>query len=57
VRKESLERVRARHPRLRFSQEGGELLSGQARAVPGCRIAVAMRAGFGLVLKTGPWQD
>ncbi len=57
VRKESLELVRARHPRLRFSQEGGELLSRQAQAIPGCRIAVAMRAGFGLVLKTGPWRD
>jgi hypothetical protein len=57
IRKEALERVRARHPRLRFSQEGGRLLGAQARAIPGCRIAAAMRAGFGLALRLGPWQD
>jgi hypothetical protein len=57
LRKESLELVRARHPRLRFSQDGGKLLSAQARAIPGCRIAAALRAGFGLALRTGPWQD
>jgi hypothetical protein len=57
VSKESIELVRQRHPRLRFSQDGGELLSAQARAIPGCRIAAAMRAGFGLALRTGPWQD
>ena len=48
IGKESIDRVRSRHPRLRFSQEGGRLLSEQARAIPGCRIAAAMRGGFGL---------
>jgi hypothetical protein len=57
VRKDALERVRARHPRLRFSQEGGRLLSQQARAIPRCRTAAALGAGFGLALKLGPWQD
>jgi hypothetical protein len=57
IRKDAIQRIRARHPRLRFSQEGGRLLSEQARVIPGCRIAAAMRGGFGLALKLGPWQD
>jgi hypothetical protein len=57
IRKDAIERVRTRHPRLRFSQEGGRLLGAQARAIPGCRIAAAFNAGFGLALKLGPWQD
>jgi hypothetical protein len=57
VRKDAIERVRSRHPRLRFSQEGGRLLGDQARAIPGCRIATAMRTGFGLALRLGPWRD
>jgi hypothetical protein len=57
LRKDALERVRARHPRLRFSQEGGRLLGEQARAIPRCRTAAAISAGFGLALKLGPWQD
>ena len=57
IRKDAIERVRARHPRLRFSQEGGRLLARQARAIPRCRIAAALGAGFGLALKLGPWQD
>jgi hypothetical protein len=57
LRKDGVERVRARHPRLRFSQDGGGLLAAQANAIPACRIAAAMRAGFGLALKLGPWQD
>lgn len=57
IRKDAIERVRARHPRLRFSQDGGRLLGAQARAIPGCRIAAAFNAGFGLALKLGPWQD
>jgi hypothetical protein len=57
IRKDAIERVRSRHPRLRFSQEGGRLLAEQARAIPGCRIAAAIGAGFGLALRLGPWQD
>jgi hypothetical protein len=57
LRREAIELVRARHPRLRFSQEGRRLLAAQAKAVPGCRIAAAMGAGFGLALRLGPWQD
>ena len=57
IRKDAIERVRSRHPRLRFSQEGGRLLGEQARAIPGCRIAAAIGAGFGLALRLGPWQD
>jgi hypothetical protein len=57
LRREAIERVRARHPRLRFSQEGGRLLGDQAKGIPQCRIAAAMAAGFGLALKLGPWQD
>jgi hypothetical protein len=57
LRRDAIERVRSRHPRLRFSQEGGRLLAQQARAIPRCRIAAALGAGFGLALKLGPWQD
>ena len=57
LRKDAIERVRARHPRLRFSQEGARLLGQQARAIPACRTAAALGAGFGLALKLGPWQD
>jgi hypothetical protein len=57
LRRDAIDRVRSRHPRLRFSQEGGRLLAGQARAIPRCRTAAALDAGFGLALKLGPWQD
>jgi hypothetical protein len=57
IRKEAIDRVRSRHPRLHFSQEGGRLLAEQGRAIPRCRIAAAMGTGFGLALKLGPWQD
>lgn len=57
LHKDAIERVRSRHPRLRFSQEGGRLLGEQARAIPGCRTAAALGAGFGIALKLGPWQD
>jgi len=57
IRTDSIDRVRSRHPRLRFSQEGGRLLADQARAIPGCRTAAALRAGFGVALRLGPWQD
>jgi hypothetical protein len=57
IRKQGIERVRASHPRLKFSQEGGRLLGTQGRAIPRCRIAAAMGAGFGLALRLGPWQD
>ena len=57
LRREAIERVRARHPRLRFSQEGGRLLGEQAKAIPRCRTAAAMRSGFGLALRLGPWRD
>lgn len=57
LRREAIERVRARHPRLRFSQEAGRLLAEQGRAIPRCRTAAAMRAGFGLTLKLAPWRD
>jgi hypothetical protein len=57
LRRDAIERVRSRHPRLRFSQEGRRLLSDQARAIPRCRIAAAVGAGFGLALRLGPWQD
>ena len=57
LRKDAIERVRARHPRLRFSQDGGRLLREQGRAIPGCRAAAAFGAGLGLALKLGPWQD
>jgi hypothetical protein len=57
LKREAIERVRARHPRLRFSQEGGRLLGEQARAIPRCRTAAVMRSGFGLALKLGPWSD
>jgi hypothetical protein len=57
IRKDALQRVRSRHPRLRFSQDGRRLLAAQGRAIPGCRIAAAMSAGFGLALRVGPWQD
>jgi hypothetical protein len=57
VQKQAIELVRSRHPRLRFSQEGGRLLADQARAIPRCRTAAALGAGFGLALKLGPWQD
>jgi hypothetical protein len=52
-----IERVRAQHPRLGFSQEGARVLSEQGRAIPGCRAGVAMSSGFALALKLGPWQD
>jgi hypothetical protein len=57
IQKQGIERVRSRHPRLKFSQDGGRLLSAQGRAIPQCRVAAAMGAGFGLALKLGPWQD
>ena len=57
LRRDAIERVRSRHPRLRFSQEGGRLLAEQARAIPRCRTAAALGAGFGLALRLGPWQD
>jgi len=57
LRAEAIELVRSRHPRLRFTQEGARLLKQQARAIPGCRIAAAFEAGFGLALRLGPWQD
>jgi neutral ceramidase len=57
LRLDSIERVRLRHPRLGFSQEGRRLLGRQANAIPGCRIAAAFTAGFGLALRLGPWQD
>lgn len=57
IQKQGIERVRSSHPRLGFSQEGGRLLGAQGRAIPRCRIAAAMGAGFGLALKLGPWQD
>jgi hypothetical protein len=57
LRRDAIERVRARHPRLRFSQEASRLLSEQARALPKCRTAAAMRAGFGVTLKLAPWRD
>jgi len=57
IRKDAIERVRSHHPRLRFSQEGGRLLGQQARAIPRCRTAAALGAGFGLALRFGPWQD
>lgn len=57
LRRDAIERVRSRHPRLRFSQDGGRLLAEQARAIPRCRTAAALGAGFGLALRLGPWQD
>ena len=57
IRAEAIERVRARHPRLRFSQDGGRLLAEQAKGIPACRTAAALGAGFGLALRLGPWQD
>ena len=57
LRREGIERVRARYPRLRFSQDGGRLLSQQARAIPRCRTAAALQSGFGLALRFGPWRD
>ena len=41
----------------RFRQDRGRLLAEQARAIPACRTAAALGAGFGLALKLGPWQD
>ena len=55
--KEGIERVRARHPRLGFTQEGARILGAQGRAIPQCRSAAAMSSGFALALKLGPWQD
>jgi HD domain-containing protein len=57
LRRDAIESVRARHPRLRFTQEAGRLLSEQAGALPKCRTAAAMRAGFGVTLKLAPWRD
>jgi hypothetical protein len=57
LRRDAVERVRARHPRLRFSQEAARLGAEQAEVIPRCRIAAALGAGFGLALKLGPWQD
>ena len=57
LRREAIERVRARHPRLRFSQEGRRLLTEQGKAVPRCRAAAAIPSGFGLALRLSPWQD
>jgi hypothetical protein len=57
LKREAIERVRAKHPRLRFSQDGARLLQAQARAIPRCRTAAVMKAGFALALKLGPWQD
>jgi len=57
LRREAIERVRARHPRHRFSQEGRRLLTEQGKAVPRCRAAAAIPSGFGLALRLSPWQD
>jgi hypothetical protein len=57
LRRDAIERVRARHPRLRFSQEAGRLLGQQAKAIPQCRTAAAIRAGFGLALRLSAWRD
>jgi hypothetical protein len=57
LKREAIERVRAAHPRLRFTQESGPILGAQARAIPRCRTAAVMRAGFGLALRLGPWRD
>ena len=57
LRREAIERVRARYPRLRFSQDGAKLLSQQAREIPHCRTPAALQAGFGLALKLSPWRD
>jgi hypothetical protein len=57
LRRETVENVRSRHPRLRFSQEGRRLLGAEARAIPRCRAAAAFGAGFGLAVRLGPWRD
>lgn len=57
LKREAIDRVRARHPRLRFTQESVPILGAQARAIPRCRTAAAMGSGFGLALRLGPWQD
>jgi hypothetical protein len=57
IEADAIERVRAAHPRLRFSQEARSLLAAQGKAIPKCRIAAAFNAGFGLAVRIGPWQD
>jgi hypothetical protein len=57
LRRDAIERVRSRHPRLGFSQEAVRLGREQARAIPSCRIAAALTAGFGVAVRLGPWQD
>lgn len=56
IEPEAIKLVRSRHPRLRFTQEGGGLLKAQARAIPACRIAAAFRTGFGAALLLS-WRD
>jgi hypothetical protein len=52
-----IDAVRTSHPRDGFSQEGARLLRAQARAIPRCRTAAAIRTGFLIALRVGPWQD
>lgn len=53
----SLETVRARHPRLGFTDEAQRLLTAQAKGIPRCRTACAFRAGFGFAMRMGLWHD
>jgi HD domain len=46
-----IEAARERHPRLGFGRAAVTALGDQARAIPGCRIAAAMRCGFGLSVR------
>ena len=57
LEREAISAVRERHPRLDATRRLADLLRAQAKAIPQCRAAAALQAGFGVALKLGPWQD
>ncbi|HEX3174834.1 MAG TPA: hypothetical protein VHQ43_11530 [Solirubrobacterales bacterium] len=46
-----------RHPRHGFTVRGEPLLRAHGSRVRGCRAGALFRAGFGPVLRTGPWRS
>jgi len=57
LERDAIRAVRERHPRLDATRQLTGLVRAQAKAIPACRIAAALQAGFGVALKFGPWQD
>jgi hypothetical protein len=50
-----VQRVVDKHPRLGFQRRGLPGFRAQAQKLPGTRPALALRCGFGMAQKLGPW--